>query len=134
MAEATPALPVGTLDMRVDVSGATTIEIPTPNSTIAGRTSMNVAAGGTRVDGSVTVACQAIDVAGSRVYQRRPLAISSGPATRNGRAPIRPASVPMGVDSSARMIPFGSPTAPAASAVYPSADWSTSDWNAKLTY
>src|SRR6266550_1043304 len=51
MADATPALWTGTLDMSVDVSGATTSEMPTPNSSIDGRTSISVDGGGIRLAG-----------------------------------------------------------------------------------
>ena len=40
-----------------------------------------------------------------------------GPATRNRRAPRRPASVPTRAESSVSMIPVGTPMSPAAVAV-----------------
>ena len=60
---------------------------------------------------------QAAEASGSRANQSRPMAINSGPATRNRRDPKRPASVPTRVDSTASMMPVGNPTTPAPRAV-----------------
>src|SRR5919206_127321 len=91
IADASPALWTGTLDIRVAVSGATTSEIPTPNRSVDGSTSMSVDGGGTRLTGFSISARQGAESDGMRASQRRPAAISSGPIVRNGRAPIRPA-------------------------------------------
>src|SRR6476661_2986763 len=86
IAEPRPENRVGIEPMSVEVSGATTSEMPTPKSRIDGRTSMNTSSGGTNVDGSLIAIFQGADVAGSRAYQTSPAAMSSGPAVRNRRA------------------------------------------------
>ena len=69
------------------------------------------------VDGSLSVAVQAAESPGSRTYHSSPVPMISGPATRNPRDPMRPASVPIRVESNVSMMPAGSPIAPAAVAV-----------------
>ena len=69
------------------------------------------------VAGWPRVACHAAESVGSRTYHNSPAAMISGPATRNPRDPIRPASVPTRVESNVSMMPAGSPMAPAAVAV-----------------
>src|SRR6188508_3496232 len=92
IAEAMPEKRPETDPINVVVSGATTHEIPAPKSRIAGRTSMNTLGGGISVAGSEIVASHGAESAGSRAHQRRPSAMIVGPATRNGRAPVRPAT------------------------------------------
>ena len=117
IADATPEKRPDTELMRVVVSGATTHEIPAPNSRIAGRTSTKTLGGGISVAGSEIVASHGAESAGRRAHQSRPVAMINGPATRKRRAPMRPATVPIRVDRSDSMSPLGMPTAPAASAV-----------------
>jgi len=117
IAEATPALWTGTLDMSVDVSGATTIVIPTPKSSMDGSTSTTVEAGGTRLAGLSTNARHGAEVDGIRASQTRPAAIRSGPMVRNGRAPMRPATAPTFAEKNVSIRPTGSPIAPDAVAV-----------------
>ena len=95
--------------MSVLVSGATTSEIPSPNSRTYGSTSTSVDGGGMSVDGSLERACHGSVSAGIRASHSRPPAMISGPTTRNGRAPMRPASVPTRVESSVSRIPVGRP-------------------------
>src|SRR6476469_5359605 len=87
MAEPRPENRLGMEPMSVLVSGATTSEMPSPNSTIEGRTSMNTSSGGRKVDGVSRAIAQGAELTGRREYQRRPDAMRSGPATRNRRAP-----------------------------------------------
>ncbi len=134
IADATPAFRTGTDDISVDVSGATTSDSPTPNSTMNGRTSTSTEPGGAIVAGSSNASRHGSEVAGIRANQARPAAMSSGPATRNGRAPYRPASAPTRVDSTVSRIPVGSPTTPAAVAEYPSTPWRNSPWNVNTVY
>src|SRR6185437_7046247 len=108
IADASPELRTGTEPMSVVVSGATTHEIPSPNRRIEGRTSTRVPTGGTRVDGEANAASHGSLVAGIRASQSSPAAMSSGPATRNGRAPTRPAIDPMRADSRVSMAALGS--------------------------
>ncbi len=103
--------------INVLVSGATTHEMPTPNSSENGRTSSRTPTGGMRLAGSPSDAFQAGESTGRREYHSRPPAISSGPATRNRRDPMRPAIVPIRVERTDSMIPIGSPTSPAPRAV-----------------
>src|SRR4051812_42626826 len=87
IADASPAFDTGTDDVRVEVSGATTSEIPTPNSSTNGRMSTMVDSGGRYVDGSPSASVHGSVSAGTRESQVRPAAMSSGPATRKRRGP-----------------------------------------------
>src|SRR2546423_2196896 len=117
IADASPALWTGTLDISVDVSGATTSEIPTPNRRVDGSTSTSVDGGGMRLAGFSINARHGADADGIRASQSRPAAISSGPILRNDRAPRFPAAAPTFAEKSVRMIPTGRPIAPEAVAV-----------------
>src|SRR4029077_632901 len=117
IAEAMPEKRPDTDPIKVVVSGATTHEMPAPNNRMAGRTSTKTLGGGMSVAGSETVANHGAESAGSRAHQSSPVAMISGPATRNGRAPVRPAIVPMRVESRDSIRPLGLPTAPAARGV-----------------
>ena len=79
--------------------------------------SVSVSSGGMRLAGSWSDAFHGAESAGMREYQSSPVAISSGPATRNRREPSLPASVPIRVDRVASRMPVGRPVMPAASAV-----------------
>ena len=80
--------------------------------------SVIVSSGGMRLDGSSSAAFHGAESAGMREYQSSPVAISSGPATRNRRDPSRPASVPIRVDSSRQQdARSGVPASPAPRAV-----------------
>ena len=68
---------------------------------------MSESSGGIRLAGSSSDASHGAESAGRRAYHSSPPAISSGPATRNRRAPSRPASVPIRVDRSASRCPSG---------------------------
>ena len=59
---------------------------------------MTAEAGGTKLAGSSIAAVHGVESTGSRANHRSPSAISIGPATRNRRDPIRPATVPIRVD------------------------------------
>src|SRR6187431_341927 len=117
MADPSPDRVVGTEFMSGLVSGATMSAIPSPNRRTAGSTSMSTSDGGMSVAGRLRVASHAAESVGSRTYHNSPVAMMSGPATRNPRDPIRPANVPTRVESSVSMMPAGSPMAPAAVAV-----------------
>src|ERR1700675_2091697 len=117
IAEPRPENRLGREFISVLVRGATTSEIPTPKSTIAGMTSIQTPSGGTRLDGVSKDAFQPGESAGRRAYQSIATAINAGPPTRNRRAPSRPARVPTRVDRTDRRMPVGTPMAPAASAV-----------------
>src|SRR3954470_10142002 len=79
IADASPAFRVGADDISVDVRGATTIVIPAPNTSIAGRTSTSVDAGGTNDAGSEMSVRHGADVDGMRASQSMPPAMSNGP-------------------------------------------------------
>jgi hypothetical protein len=99
------------------VRGATTSAIPMPNVTSAGSTSMNTDAGGMSVERSSSDARHGSEVAGIRDHHNMPAAISSGPMTRNGFGPIRPAAAPTRLDRTNSRMPVGRPTSAAAVAV-----------------
>src|SRR5690349_11980376 len=117
IAEARPALPTGIDDISVLVSGATTSEMPTPNSRIMGRMSTKVDVGGTNDEGLPIARRHGSVSAGMRASHRSPPAISNGPAMRNRRGPYRPASVPIRADSTVSRMPLGTPITPAAVAL-----------------
>ncbi len=117
IADASPAFATGTEPMRVVVSGATTSVIPIPNSSTYGRMSTSVDSGGSHVDGSPSWSAQGSVVTGTRASQNSPRAMMTGPMTRNGRMPIRPAALPTRAENSVRMMPVGRPMIPAAVAV-----------------
>ena len=79
MAEATPEKRPETDPMSVVVSGATTHEMPAPNSSIAGRTSIRTARGGMSVAGRSKEASHGVESTGRRATQSSPADISSGP-------------------------------------------------------
>ena len=70
--------------------------------------------GGMSVAGLSSEAFHGAELAGIRAYQRTATAMSEGPISRNRRDPTRPAIDPILVDRTARMIPAGIPTIPAA--------------------
>ena len=63
------------------------------------------------------MAAQAVLVEGIRESQKRPVAMRSGPATMNGRAPYRPARRPAGVERSVSSTLDGIPIMPDARGV-----------------
>src|SRR5712691_4608466 len=98
IADASPELRVGTELIRAVVSGATRIEMPSPKTNIAGRTSRRYPADGTRLVGSSARACQAELLDGIRASHSRPAAMSAGPTAMNQRGPRVPASRPKVVE------------------------------------
>ena len=114
IAAASPAFRTGIDPIRVLVSGATTSEIPSPKPRIAGSTSIRKSAGGSRLPEPSRRRIHGALLDGIRANQASPAAMISGPATRNGRAPIRPATVPTGADRTVSMIAMGKLASPAA--------------------
>src|SRR4051812_13991829 len=117
IAEAMPARSTGTEAMSVVVSGATISAIPTPKTVTASTGPSRVASGGTRDAGSEIDACQAGEVDGTRIQITALRAMSSGPTTRNGRAPMRLATCPTRADAPISRIEIGMPTIADASGV-----------------
>ena len=117
IADPSPARATGIDAIRAVVSGATSRAIPRPNRSVVGRTSTRKSTGGTRLEAELGVAAQAVLVDGIREIHRRPVAMRSGPATMNGRAPWRPARRPAGVERIVRSRLDGIPIMPEASGV-----------------
>src|SRR5215210_709590 len=127
IADPRPAWRLGIELINVLVSGATTSEIPMPNRTRAGRTSMKIDAGGRNVEGLSSATVQGAEVVGIRAHHNIAAAMIRGPITRNGFAPIRPAQPPTGRESATRSSPVGKPTSDTPIAVYPRVPWRSTD-------
>jgi hypothetical protein len=69
IAEPSPDRRSGIEFISVLVSGATTIEMPTPDRSTAGRMSIRTSTGGISVAGRARSACQGTEVGGRRAYQ-----------------------------------------------------------------
>ena len=117
IAEPRPAFRTGTELISAVVSGATSMLIPIPKTTVPSITSVKVAAGGIRVAGSARSSRQGSEPAGIRVSQMSPSAMSSGPTVMNSRGPKRAESCPAGVDRNVSSSAVGMLTAPAANGV-----------------
>src|SRR4030088_1601394 len=94
-AEATPECWLETDVISARVSGVTSTLIPRPKRIVAGKTSIQELAGGSRLEGWAKSSRQGVVFCGRRLYQRTAAAIRSGPATRKGRGPNSVASRPM---------------------------------------
>src|SRR5215218_3284602 len=101
IADPRPEYRPGTHAIRALVRGATTHDSPIPNVMAYGRMSVKTLVGGTRLAGFWTDAFHGSESAGRRAYQRTATAMSDGPISRKRLAPIRPAIVPILVDSTA---------------------------------
>ena len=100
--DAAPACSVGAAASTVEVSGATSVVIPSPKTTTAGSTSVAYEAS-----------------APIRSMSSRPPAATSGPAVICSRGPIRSASAPDRADRASMISVNGSSEAPAASGLKP---------------
>src|SRR3954452_25028313 len=117
MADPRPEYRPGTQAISAFVSGATTHASPSPKMIPYGRMSMKTLGGGISEAGLSSDAFHGVESAGIRAYHRAATPMSVGPIRRKRREPTRPAIDPIRVDRTARMIPAGIPTMPAASAV-----------------
>src|ERR1700675_2831732 len=98
--DAVPAYVSGTAERTAEVSGATVIASPTPNTTTPGRTAFREVVPGT-----------------TRAINANPTAAISGPAVMGNRGPVRCPSAPAHGAPIIMMIVIGSSARPAASAV-----------------
>ena len=128
IADANPALRTGTEFISPVVSGATSSDSPTPNSSTPGSGPISASSGGVSELGFERLAVQPMDVAGTVSHHSSPTAITSGPATRNGRTPYLPDSVPTRVDRNVSRMPVGIPISAAPSGLYPSVPCRNSAW------
>src|SRR5256885_1485138 len=119
IADATPEFRAGTLVMSAVVSGATMIESPNPNSSVAGRKSTSQLVGGRYVPGSPNANSHGLVVAGTRRYQSVPRHMSAGPTAMNAFGPYFPASAPNRELRNTRNSPDGMNARPAAAALNP---------------
>src|SRR3954469_15530495 len=102
IADPRPARSTGTDAMSTVVSGATTIEMPAPNTVPARSGPSTVEIGGTSEAGSPIEESQGGVLAPTVSQIPVPAAISSGPPTRNGLGPTRLASSPVRADTKIR--------------------------------
>src|SRR5690349_16123397 len=117
IADPRPARSTGTEAISTVVNGATTSEIPAPNTMPARNGPRIVETGGTRGPGSVIEAGHGVEVGPTVSQIKVPAAMRIGPPTRNGRGPIRAASSPARAETKIRNSVPGSPTSADASGV-----------------
>src|SRR6266851_3041650 len=114
MADPRPALCTGTEVISAVVNGATSIMMPTPKITAAGRKSMKYERGGTYVPASPGTSFHGWLLAGTRTYQSTPRAMITGPAAMKNRGPYFAARRPKRGEPKIKKREPGMPAAPAA--------------------